>query len=355
MTDLPLGRGARGEAVRDLQRRLNALGQGGGDGEAGEYGPATEAAVTAFQRSAGLDVDGRCDTVTWHALVEAGYQLGDRQIYLRSPMMRGDDIVELQRSLSALGFHDRRVDGIFGPDTAASLAEFQRNCVLPSDGIFGPESLAALQRLGRARVGALGVASVRERELLRNGTGELTARRVVVGEPGGLGALAAVLTRLLRDAGSVAMTVDHPDWSQQARDANTLEADVYLGLRLQAGAGADAAYFAIPGFASAGGRLLAELATVELDEVLGCRGVVTGMRLPVLRETRMPAVLVSLGPPSQLVQRTAEVAEALARAVRRWTAEALEGDAPRGVAGADVLPGPRAASPHAPSTPSRSG
>lgn len=310
--------------MRDLQRRLNALGHSCGEDRPGEYGRSTEGAVSGFQRHAGLDVDGRCRPVTWQALVEAGYQLGDRQLYLRSPMMRGDDIVDLQRSLSALGFHGRRVDGIFGPDTATALAEFQRNCGLPTDGIFGPESLAALQRLGRARVGALGVAGVRERDLLRRAAGGLAAGRLVVGEPGGLAALAAAVTRLLRDAGNVAITLDHPDWSHQAREANSLDADLYLGLRLRPEPGPAAAYFAVPGFASAGGRHLAELATSELTAVLGCGATSMGMRLPVLRETRMPAVLVALGTPTRVVERTAEVADALARALARWSAEVIE-------------------------------
>lgn len=321
MSDLPIGPGATGQAVHDLQRRLNALGLATADDAPGHYGAGTEMAVVEFQRQAGLDVDGRCGPLTWQALVEASYRLGDRQLYLRSPMMRGDDIVELQRSLSALGFHTRRVDGIFGPETAAALAEFQRNCGLPSDGIFGPESIAALHRLGQARVGALDVASVREREQLRRTDGDLTSRRLVVGEPGGLGALSTAVTRLLREAGCTAVTVDHPDWSEQARQANALEAHLYVGLRLQAGPGVQAAYFAVPSFESAGGRYLAELVLDEVGPVVGSSAERTGMRLPVLRETRMPAVLVSLGPPGVVVERTAEVAAAVASAARRWVVE----------------------------------
>jgi N-acetylmuramoyl-L-alanine amidase len=304
--------------VRDLQRRLSALGHSCGDDRAGHYGAGTEQAVARFQQAAGLDSDGRCHQVTWSALVEAGYKLGDRQLYLRSPMMRGDDIVELQRCLSALGFHARRVDGIFGPDTASALAEFQRNTALPSDGIFGPESLAALQRLGRARVGALGVASVREREQLRPTNAALSTRRLVVGEPGGLGATAAAVSRALRDAGPTTVSVEHPDWSQHAREANALGAHLYLGLRLHREPGITAAFFAVPGFASAGGRYLAELLAQSAGMALGCPVHATGMRLPVLRETRMPAVLVAVGPPRWVVEHTAPLAECLARTVLHW-------------------------------------
>ena len=42
-----LRRGSRGEAVRDLQARLTAIGRDIGGDEPGELGPGTEAAVSA--------------------------------------------------------------------------------------------------------------------------------------------------------------------------------------------------------------------------------------------------------------------------------------------------------------------
>ena len=48
------------------------------------------------------------------------------------------------------------------------------------------------------------------------------------------------------------------------------------------------------------------------------------MRLPVLRETRMPAVLVELGPASDVVVRTPVLAAALADAVERWVAAPVD-------------------------------
>ena len=44
----------------------------------------------------------------------------------------------------------------------------------------------------------------------------------------------------------------------------------------------------------------------------------SGMSLPVLRETRMPAVLCELGPPAVVVGRGAELACAFSRALERW-------------------------------------
>src|SRR4051794_31326296 len=113
---LPLRAGATGEGVGDIQRRLIAAGFAIDD-PAERYGAATEAAVRRFQQARGLVVDGICGRETWTALVEAGWQLGDRLISLKSPMMRGEDVGELQRKLGALGFDSGRVDAIFGPLT----------------------------------------------------------------------------------------------------------------------------------------------------------------------------------------------------------------------------------------------
>jgi N-acetylmuramoyl-L-alanine amidase len=77
----------------------------------GTYDEATRRAVTDFQTAAGLEADGECDANTWSALVESSYSLGTRLLCLRSPMMRGDDVAELQLRLGALGFDAGRVDG----------------------------------------------------------------------------------------------------------------------------------------------------------------------------------------------------------------------------------------------------
>ena len=122
--------------------------------------PARFCAATAEPRSrpsrqrAGLPADGICDAPTWTALVEAGYRLGDRLLYLRSPMLRGDDVAELQRHLGALGFDAGRVDGIFGPaHRTTRSSEFQRNVGLTTDGVCGPETARRPRPPRRARRG----------------------------------------------------------------------------------------------------------------------------------------------------------------------------------------------------------
>ena len=112
------------------------------------FGAATERPCAAFQDDRGLRVDGIVGRHTWASLVESGFALGDRLLYFRQPMLRGDDVAELQRRLNALGFDAGRVDGIFGADTHRALVEFQRSTGLVADGMCGPDTVAALDRVG---------------------------------------------------------------------------------------------------------------------------------------------------------------------------------------------------------------
>jgi N-acetylmuramoyl-L-alanine amidase len=319
---LPLADGARGEPVRDLQARLVAAGFSPAADERGAYGEGTAAAVRAFQETRGLRVDGVVGHQTWDALVEAGWRLGDRLLYRRMPMQRGDDVAELQRRLSALGFDTGRVDGIFGARTERALQDFQRNVAITTDGVCGPQTLAALERLG-----AVGgrtsepVAVVREREALR-ARRTLAGTAVAVGHGGGAEALSAAVVRALGDAGAKAFALHHPDGSVQAAEANEAGVDVYLGV-----AAADAsllAYWAGYEVESAAGRHLADLLAGELRAVVGPSCPVRGMRVPALRETRMPAVVCELGPAEVVVERGAALAQAIARAVAAWAEAPLE-------------------------------
>ena len=49
------------------------------------------------------------------------------------------------------------------------------------------------------------------------------------------------------------------------------------------------------------------------------------MQLPVLRETRMVAVWVELGPPTRVVEATAAIARAVVRCLVDWAAAPVEG------------------------------
>ncbi|MDQ1395286.1 MAG: N-acetylmuramoyl-L-alanine amidase [Acidimicrobiaceae bacterium] len=269
-----------------------------------------------------------CGTQTWAVLVEAGYRLGDRLLYHRAPMLRGDDVATLQRRLSALGFDTGRVDGIFGPQTARAVADFQRNVGLTVDGTCGRDTLAALQRLGGRSDSAAVVANVRERETLRRGSRTLEERRIVLGQRGGLDALVQSVARLLIRAGAVVVVLQDPEESAQAQLANEAKADLYVGLATNPdGACCSTSFYAhsVTGTESPAGRRLAELVQRTVPPSLGLKdGGVRGMRIPILRETRMPAIVCELSPLSVVVERSAELASSLCQAITAWIADPLD-------------------------------
>ena len=283
-------------------------------------GASTEAALRGFQEQAGLVSDGVCDSSTWAALVESEFGIGDRMLFYRSPMMRGNDVADLQLRLGAMGFDAGRVDGIFGPETLSAVGEFQRNAGLVTDGVCGPDPVGALLRL-EGRAGQATLTAVRERERLRRSMRSLPSLRVAIGSDADLHEIAVQLVASLQRA-SVATLLLDGDWSAQAIGANEFDADVYLGLTLSDTTVVQASYFEVPGFASIGGRHLAELVVEELPASPGWDiGVVTGMRLPILRETRSSAVLVQLGDRDAVDQSRELVLASLQQALESWAAD----------------------------------
>ncbi len=112
------------------------------------------------------------------------------------------------------------------------------------------------------------------------------------------------------------------DWSVQATAANDFAVDVYLGLSMTAATVIEASYFEVAGFASTGGRHLAELVVRELPASPGWGiGTVTGMRLPILRETRSSAVLVQLGDRMMVDRNRDLIIASLQRALDAWASD----------------------------------
>jgi N-acetylmuramoyl-L-alanine amidase len=314
--------GSGGEAVRDLQRRLATLGLDLSDAEPGRFCDSTVAAVRAFQEARGLRVDGICGPQTWSALVESGYRLGDRLLYRRSPMLRGDDILELQHRLNALGFDSGREDGILGDDTTRALTEFQRNMGLATDGVFGPATLEQLLRVGSLAEGS--VASVREREALRHGPHNLVGRRVFVAAAPGFEAVATALVHGLTDEGAAAtLDTSGADDSSVAAEANRYGADLFVAFRAGDVPGCRCHYFASGRFRSEAGFELATSIAARLTGLLPGESDACGKAYAVLRETRMAAVLCEPVPDGdvdamrELVTRSGDVARAVLVGIRR--------------------------------------
>jgi N-acetylmuramoyl-L-alanine amidase len=309
--------GDEGSEVADVQQRLLTTGARVDPRELdGRFGPSTDAAVREFQAQRNLRVDGLVGPDTWGQLVEAGWELGDRAIYLRAPLQRGDDVRELQVKLNALGFDAGREDGLFGPRTDAAVRDFQRNVGEDPDGIVGPDTLVALGRL-RPPAGAPSRAVVREQEHLRTMQTDLAGAIIAIdpghgpGDPGDRGpsgtsesdvtfAMASALADELFALGAKPAILreedENPTVSERARSANELGAFACISLHLNAGS-FEAAGPTVYSFGSATthspmGTRLAELILQELATEFRTPGRMEWRTATLLRETRMPAVHV---------------------------------------------------------------
>lgn len=84
--------GQRGAFVLDAQSMLNGLGFHVGRAD-GIFGPATKAAVMAFQAEAGLETDGIIGPLTWDALLHARAQRAERDVSENDLRKRGSRTV----------------------------------------------------------------------------------------------------------------------------------------------------------------------------------------------------------------------------------------------------------------------
>ena len=75
-----------------------------------------------------------------------------RELYYQSgmAMMRGADVLALQKQLTALGFECGGADGIFGSKTSAAVVKFQKSRNLEVDGIVGEATRSALEKAASA-------------------------------------------------------------------------------------------------------------------------------------------------------------------------------------------------------------
>ena len=206
---------------------------------------------------------------------------GPRLLFLASPYQRGDDVAELQIRLAQLGFNPGRIDGIFGPMLEGALIDFQRNCALETCGALTRATLVDLLRLSAVVAGRHLVTEARDHA----GFNEGANGPVVLC---GAGELLGFVARAL--AGVVDLRVlDVASPEAYAAAANALDATVVLSFQsVPALNGVHLHYWAsYRSHSHQGDRVAGEIATALARTATLPRVEVTGMALPILRETRM--------------------------------------------------------------------
>lgn len=312
-----------GREISDIQTRLAAAGYLSVDSlelasNKSIFGDDTDCAVRAFQQERGLIVDGIVGPDTWRQLVEASRALGSRFLYLREPPLRGDDVADLQKRLNALGFYSGKEDGIFDPETARAVEQFQHNSGLQPDGIVGTKTVEALVRLARVTK-QTSVASLREREKGLPETGIIN-RRIMVdaghgfppdsGEVGSGGLMESeaaenitfLLGRSLMEKGALVFYMRHRGEylteSERAQRANERSVELVISIHMNSSqdikaGGSSSYYFSSGNYHSPYGYRIAHHAQDRLVHTLGvqdCRA--HGRAFPLLRETKMPTVII---------------------------------------------------------------
>ncbi|MCY8609871.1 peptidoglycan-binding protein [Bacillus haynesii] len=163
-----LKKGSSGSSVKTLQKRLIAVGfslpKYGADGS---YGDETVQAVKALQKKAGIALDGIYGPATEKALAaieaknkkpsssgkKASHTLPTGIYKVKSPLMKGTAVRQIQEALAALYFYPDKgaknngIDGYYGPKTANAVKRFQLVHGLSADGIYGPKTKAKIEAL----------------------------------------------------------------------------------------------------------------------------------------------------------------------------------------------------------------
>ena len=161
-------KGTQGEEVKRLQQRLKALGYYNGE-ITGSVGSMTVEAIKRFQRANGLAVDGIAGAKTLAELQKVSSGRTIEKADSSSPIgtetrmtassestniakstvlikngSQGENVLELQTKLKALGFYSGSLTGKAGSLTINAIKRFQRTYGLKVDGIAGAKTLSAV-------------------------------------------------------------------------------------------------------------------------------------------------------------------------------------------------------------------
>tara|TARA_Y100001936_G_scaffold50757_1_gene49318 strand:- start:27 stop:680 length:654 start_codon:yes stop_codon:yes gene_type:complete len=215
-----------------------------------------------------------------------------------------------------------QIDGILGQQTADALVDFQLNAGLVPDGVCGSVTVDLLHRVGQRFGEASDITRLQEKQHFLNAGNALQGYKIVLAESGGLDAVVASLRRSLSDAGAEVLTTHHPEWRSQAQQANKFSADFCIGIEIR-DEGSSVCHFLGDHFESPTGKQLGSAVAEGLQAIIP--GITSqGMRLPLLRETRMPALLLRIDDVSILVRNHHNMSLVVTDALRSFVEVGLD-------------------------------
>ncbi len=209
-----------------------------------------------------------------------------------------------------------QIDGIHGQQTADSLVDFQLNAGLVPDGVCGSVTIEFLHRVGTRFGEASDLTRLQENQRFLHPSTELNGYKILLAETGGLDAVVASLRRTLTEAGAEVLTTHHPDWSNHAQQANAFSADFCIGVEVRT-EGSSVCHFLGDHFESPTGKQLGAVISNDLGQLFNDISSL-GMRLPLLRETRMPALLLRIDDVNTLVKDHQAMATIVTDALRQF-------------------------------------
>jgi len=112
----------------------------------GSFGPKTQTATQEFQKQVGLPVTGVVDAATWQALPN-GNPMPVLQQGSSGPAVQALQTVLTNSAPGLWNVTPQGTDGMFGPNTAASVRAFQTWARLNPDGVVGQKCWDAASAL----------------------------------------------------------------------------------------------------------------------------------------------------------------------------------------------------------------
>lgn len=219
----------RGQLVRDIQTRLKEMNYYTGE-ISGVYDSKTRAAVTNYQKTAGLQADGICGPKTQAALLgtdavptqpaaatAAATATPAPTFQIPTATIRrgdtGENVRLIQQRLIDLGYLSGKVDGVFGTASQKALEAFQSKHQLKVDGTAGTETYAILFSYDALPNSALPTPAVTSVPTAAPATATptpepITKENVVTVREGSVGAAVTRLQERLTKLGYYTATVD---------------------------------------------------------------------------------------------------------------------------------------------------